>query len=83
MTVAATVAGPLGTAILLPRTKPRDALLFAQQMWAFTVVHELPYDDPEGLRRRLRVRYAVKWDRIIRSASERSDSWGRSARWEL
>jgi PAP2 superfamily len=65
LTLAATVAGPVGTAILLPRTKPRDALLFAQQMWAFTVVHELPYDDPDGLRRRLRIRYPVKLDRII------------------
>lgn len=64
-TVAATVAGPLGTAVLRPRTKARDALLFAQQMWAFTVVHELPYDDPERLRRRLNVSYAVRADRVI------------------
>ncbi len=64
-TVAATVAGPLGTAILKRRTKTRDAILFAQQMWAFTVVHELPYDDPEALRRRLKVRYPIATDRII------------------
>ncbi len=64
-TVAATVAGPLGTAILHPRTKTRDAVLFAQQMWAFTVVHELPYDDPEALRARLRVRYPIATDRVI------------------
>jgi hypothetical protein len=34
-------------------------------MWAFTVVHELPYDDPEGLRRRLRVRYPIRSDRAL------------------
>lgn len=64
-TVAATVAGPAGTAILRPRTRARDAVLFAQQMWAFTMVHELPYDDPEALRRRLRVRYPIRADRVL------------------
>jgi membrane-associated phospholipid phosphatase len=65
VTVAATVAGPVATAVLLPRTKTRDALLFAQQMWAFTVVHEIPYDDPERLRERLRIGYPITVDRVI------------------
>lgn len=65
VTTAATVAGPVGTAVLFPRTKTRDAVLFAQQMWAFTIVHEIPYDDPDGLRRRLKVRYPIKADRAI------------------
>jgi membrane-associated phospholipid phosphatase len=60
--VAATVAGPLGLAVLRPRTKLRDAAVFAMQMWAFTVVHELPYDDPERLRARLRIRYPIRAD---------------------
>ena len=34
-------------------------------MWAFTVVHELPYDDPERLRRRLRVRYPIRIDTVL------------------
>ena len=55
-TVAATAAGPLALAALRPRTRTRDALLFALQMWAFVMVHELPYDDPEALRERLKVR---------------------------
>jgi membrane-associated phospholipid phosphatase len=62
-TVAATVAGPFGLAVLKRRTKARDAILFAQQMWAFTMVHELPYDDPAALRRRLRIRYPIRFDR--------------------
>ena len=65
VTAAATVAGPVGTSVLLPRTKARDALLFAQQMWAFTVVHEIPYDDPERLRERLRIGYPIEADRVI------------------
>jgi membrane-associated phospholipid phosphatase len=64
-TVAATVAGPVGLATLKSRTKTRDAFLFAQQMWAFTMVHELPYDDPDALRRRLKVRYPIRFDRAI------------------
>ncbi len=65
LTVVATVAGPLALAILKPRSKTRDAILFAQQMWAFTMVHELPYDDPEALRRRLHVRYPIRADRLL------------------
>ncbi|OLE38358.1 MAG: hypothetical protein AUG48_02130 [Actinobacteria bacterium 13_1_20CM_3_68_9] len=65
VTIAATAAGPFALAVLLPRTKARDAALFALQMWAFTVVHELPYDNPEGLRRRLRVRYPIRVDRVL------------------
>ena len=34
-------------------------------MWAFTVIHELPYDDPDGLRARLRVRYPIAVDRFL------------------
>jgi membrane-associated phospholipid phosphatase len=65
VTVAAAAAGPLALAVLVPRTKARDAAMFALQMWAFTVIHELPYDDPERLRRRLRVRYPIRADRAI------------------
>jgi membrane-associated phospholipid phosphatase len=59
---AASAAGPLGLAVLFPRTRLRDAALYAMQMWAFTVIHELPYDDPERLRARLRIRYPIRAD---------------------
>ena len=65
VTLAATAAGPIALAILKPRTRARDAAIFALQMWAFTIAHELPYDDPEALRRRLRIRYPVTVDRAI------------------
>jgi membrane-associated phospholipid phosphatase len=65
VTVASTVAGPLALAVLFPRTKTRDAALFALQMWAFTINHELPHDDPERLRRRLRVQYPIRIDRAL------------------
>jgi membrane-associated phospholipid phosphatase len=65
VTIAATAAGPLALAVLYPRSRKRDVALFAMQMWAFTMVHELPYDDPERLRGRLRARYPIAIDRMI------------------
>jgi membrane-associated phospholipid phosphatase len=64
-TVAACVAGPLGIAVLHPRSRKRDVAIYALQMWGFTMVHELPYDDPERLRARLRVRYPIVLDRAV------------------
>lgn len=65
VTVAVCAAGPLALAVRQPRSHRRDIALFALQMWAFTMVHELPYDDPEALRRRLRSRYPIVADRAI------------------
>ncbi len=65
MTVAACAGGPLALAVLRPRSPKRDVALFALQMWAFTMAHELPYDDPERLRRRLRTRYPISVDRVL------------------
>jgi membrane-associated phospholipid phosphatase len=65
VTVAACVGGPLALAILYPRSKKRDVALYAMQMWAFIMVHEIPYDDPERLRSRLRSRYPIVADRAL------------------
>jgi hypothetical protein len=65
VTIAACAGGPLAVAVLRPRSKGRDVVLFALQMWAFIMVHEIPYDNPERLRRRLRARYPIAVDRMI------------------
>ena len=65
VTVAACAAGPLALAVLYPRSKKRDVALYALQMWGFTMVHEMPYDDPERLRARLRTRYPIAVDRAL------------------
>jgi membrane-associated phospholipid phosphatase len=65
VTVAACAGGPLGLAVLQPRSRTRDVAMYALQMWAFTMVHELPFDDPERLRARLRIRYPIVADRAI------------------
>jgi membrane-associated phospholipid phosphatase len=65
VTVAACAAGPLAIAVLHPRTRKRDVALYAMQMWAFIMVHELPYDNPERLESRLRSRYPIAIDGAI------------------
>jgi membrane-associated phospholipid phosphatase len=65
VTLAVAASGPLAVAVLGPRSRKRDVALFAMQMWAFTVVHEMPYDDPEALRRRLYTRYPIKVDSLL------------------
>ncbi len=65
VTVAACAGGPLALAVLFPRSKKRDVALYAMQMWAFIMVHEIPFDDPQRLRARLRSRYPIVSDRVI------------------
>ena len=65
LTAATVASGPFALAVLRPRSRGRDVALYTLQMWAFTIAHELPYDDPEKLRQRLRVRYPITADRII------------------
>jgi membrane-associated phospholipid phosphatase len=64
-TVAALAAGPPALAVTRPRTRLRDAGMYALQMWMFVMGHELPYDDPEALRSRLRVGYPIRIDRFL------------------
>jgi PAP2 superfamily len=64
-TAAALAAGPPALAVVGRRTRLRDAGMYALQMWMFTMGHELPYDDPEAARRRLRIEYPIRADRLI------------------
>ncbi len=65
VTLAAAVAGPLALAVLQPRTKGRDATIYALQMWGFLHVKDLAYDDPERLAGRLRIHYPIRADRAL------------------
>jgi membrane-associated phospholipid phosphatase len=65
VTVAALAAGPPALAVIRPRSRLRDAGMYALQMWMFVMGHELPYDDPEALRSRLRVGYPIRADRVL------------------
>ena len=45
--------------------RTRDAALYALQMWGFLNAKDLPHDDPEALRRRLRIDYPITADLAI------------------
>ena len=65
VTATALAAGPPSLAVVGRRTRLRDAGMYALQMWMFTMGHELPYDDPDAARRRLRVHYPIRPDRFL------------------
>jgi membrane-associated phospholipid phosphatase len=65
VTAVALATGPPSLAVVGRRTRLRDAGMYALQMWMFTLGHELPYDDPEAARRRLRVDYPIRIDRAL------------------
>jgi hypothetical protein len=62
VSLAAVAAGPPALAALRPRTRARDAGLYALQMWGFLNAKDLPHDDPEALRKRLRIDYPMQAD---------------------
>lgn len=63
--LATAAAAPFALAVAAPRTKKRDAGIFYFQMWAFLIAHEMPFDDPDGARRRLRVDYPIRIDTFL------------------
>jgi membrane-associated phospholipid phosphatase len=65
VTTAALASGPPALAVLRPRTRLRDAGMYALQMWMFVLAHELPYDNPERAESRLRVGYPIRVDRVL------------------
>jgi hypothetical protein len=58
-------AAPFAMAVALPRSRSRDVAVYALQMWAYIVAHELPHDDPGKLERRVRVDYPIAVDRVL------------------
>ena len=62
---AASSAAPFALCVVRPRTATRDVLTCCLQMWAYLAVYEMPHDDPEALRRRVHVDYAVRLDLVL------------------
>ncbi|MEA2131830.1 MAG: hypothetical protein QOJ85_4721 [Solirubrobacteraceae bacterium] len=64
--VAIACAAPLGAiAATKPRTRTRYIAAGAAYMWLFKVSWEIPFDEPEKLRRRLHVDYPIAVDRLL------------------
>jgi hypothetical protein len=62
---AAAYAAPVALCVAVPRTRARDVATCLLHMWAYIAMYEMPNDDPDRLRRRVRVRYPVLVDRAI------------------
>ena len=58
-------AAPLAVAVALPRGKRRYAAVWATYLWLFNVAHQIPFDQPDKLARRVRVRESVRADGLI------------------
>jgi membrane-associated phospholipid phosphatase len=46
-------------------SRRRDLALCAVNMWAYLAAYELPHDDPERLRQRVRIDYPIDADRVL------------------
>jgi PAP2 superfamily len=63
--IATAGAAPIALCVARPRTWRRDVGTCMLQMWAYIAAYEMPNDDPEALRRRVRVDYPVRIDRAL------------------
>jgi membrane-associated phospholipid phosphatase len=58
-------AAPVALCVVRPRTPARDIATCVLQMWAYVAGYEMPNDDPEALRARVRIDYPVAIDRVL------------------
>ncbi len=65
MVTALSFQAPAALALATPRTRLRDAGIYALQMWAYYAHYDMPDDDPDNLLRRTRVDYPIRVDRAI------------------
>jgi membrane-associated phospholipid phosphatase len=65
LTLGLVSAAPLVMAAATPRRSWRYAAVGAVYMWCFAVTWSLPYEQPEKLRRRLRISYPVHIDTLL------------------
>jgi PAP2 superfamily protein len=56
---------PIAFAWALPRTRARDAAIYALQMWAYVAHYEMPNDDADELLAKVRVSYPIRLDTAI------------------
>jgi membrane-associated phospholipid phosphatase len=56
---------PVALALAAPRTRLRDAGIYALQMWAYYAQYDMPDDDPDALLRRLKVDYPIRADKML------------------
>jgi PAP2 superfamily len=63
--VATAAMAPFAVCVLVPRSRARDVTVCVLQMWAYIAAYKMPFDDPAGLGRRVKVAYPVRADHFI------------------
>jgi PAP2 superfamily len=63
--MGAAVLAPPALAVAMPPSRRRDLAVCAVNMWAYLAAYELPHDDPERLRQRVRIDYPIDADRAL------------------
>jgi len=61
---------PAALAIAAPRTRLRDAGIYALQMWAYFAHFDMPDDDPVAFAERVHIDYPIRADRVIGGGEE-------------
>ncbi len=63
--MGAAALAPPALAVAMAPSRRRDLALCAVNMWAYLAAYELPHDDPERLRQRVRIDYPIDADRVL------------------
>ncbi len=63
--LGAAAAAPAALCVAVPRSRTRDVTTIVLQMLAYLAAYEMPNDDPDKLRARVRVSYPVRIDRAL------------------
>jgi membrane-associated phospholipid phosphatase len=58
-------AAPVGLAVARPRTRGRDVVVCALQMWAYLAAYKTPHDDEAAQAARVHIRYPIVADRVL------------------
>jgi hypothetical protein len=56
---------PVALTLAMPRSRLRDAGIYALQMWAYYAHYDMPDDRPDDLLRRTKADYPIRLDRLI------------------
>ena len=67
---ALTWPAPAALAVATPRSRLRDAGIYALQMWAYYAQYDMVDDEPDRQLARLRVEYAIGIDRALGCVEE-------------
>jgi hypothetical protein len=56
---------PVGLSVAVRRSRGRDVAVCVLQMWAYLAEYKAPHDDADAQRRRVRIEYPIRADRVL------------------